>query len=374
MTKPHPDQITPGVGDTGKPSPETFLDIVESRTYANGPDRPGGDGLLPLQDLPMYRQGRATALSLLNDRRVVPDERTKQEIETYEECARELRAALAATSPTRDGAEGAGSIAMSCCATDEQIAAHVADQAALPKPAADTMREALERMRESCARIAQPWPDSDPQSQTETDKTIIDVRKRIAETIRAELLPVLSAAPVPQADGAERTFIITQTDMDVLHGAAHSGAMLGGNSAYEGCLKVEARLAAIASRSPSGAVAASPGKIPPHIAKAINDLSDYADDLDATERPATGEYDVTKDIRRVCQALIDALMFQADEVRLIAMMALAMQTAQGALRDANNSPDALAAALSSLTIALDMEAAHWQKYARQALHSNKEEK
>jgi hypothetical protein len=55
---------------------------------------------------------------------------------------------------------------------------------------------------------------------------------------------------------------------------------------------------------------------------------------------------------------------EKDKDHLIAMMALAMQTAQGALRDTGNAPEALAAALSSLTIALDMEAAHWQKYAR----------
>lgn len=42
------------------------------------------------------------------------------------------------------------------------------------------------------------------------------------------------------------------------------------------------------------------------LARAINSLTDYADDLDHTERPAIGEYDVTADIRKVCQALVDA--------------------------------------------------------------------
>jgi hypothetical protein len=45
--------------------------------------------------------------------------------------------------------------------------------------------------------------------------------------------------------------------------------------------------------------------ITPDLAKAIKNLSDFADDLDHTERPAIGEYDVTKDIRLVCQAWIE---------------------------------------------------------------------
>lgn len=43
-----------------------------------------------------------------------------------------------------------------------------------------------------------------------------------------------------------KTYTITQEQMDRLHGAAHGGAMLGGQSAYEGCLKVGAILAEIA--------------------------------------------------------------------------------------------------------------------------------
>lgn len=41
------------------------------------------------------------------------------------------------------------------------------------------------------------------------------------------------------------TYTITQEQMDRLHGAAHSGALLGGDAAYQGCLKVEAILAEI---------------------------------------------------------------------------------------------------------------------------------
>lgn len=42
-----------------------------------------------------------------------------------------------------------------------------------------------------------------------------------------------------------KTYTITQEQMDRLHGAAHGGAMLGSQSAYEGCLKVGAILAEI---------------------------------------------------------------------------------------------------------------------------------
>lgn len=44
-----------------------------------------------------------------------------------------------------------------------------------------------------------------------------------------------------------------------------------------------------------------PTPLSPDIAAAINQLIDYADDLDATERPAIGDYDVTADIRSVCE-------------------------------------------------------------------------
>lgn len=42
------------------------------------------------------------------------------------------------------------------------------------------------------------------------------------------------------------------------------------------------------------------------IARVITRLENYAHDLDCTERPATGEYDVTKDIRDVIQVLVDS--------------------------------------------------------------------
>ena len=43
-----------------------------------------------------------------------------------------------------------------------------------------------------------------------------------------------------------KTYTVTQEQMDRLHGAAHSGALIGGTAAYEACLKVEAILAEIA--------------------------------------------------------------------------------------------------------------------------------
>lgn len=37
-----------------------------------------------------------------------------------------------------------------------------------------------------------------------------------------------------------KTYTITQDQIDRLHGAAHSGAMIGGSAAYEACLKIGA--------------------------------------------------------------------------------------------------------------------------------------
>jgi len=60
------------------------------------------------------------------------------------------------------------------------------------------------------------------------------------------------------------TFTITQEQMDRLHGAAHSGGLLGGQAAYEACLKVEAILSEIAfkegfDKSPGSAPEDLPG-------------------------------------------------------------------------------------------------------------------
>lgn len=43
-----------------------------------------------------------------------------------------------------------------------------------------------------------------------------------------------------------KTYIMTQDQMERLRGAAKGGAMLGGEAAYEGCLKIGAILAEIA--------------------------------------------------------------------------------------------------------------------------------
>lgn len=40
------------------------------------------------------------------------------------------------------------------------------------------------------------------------------------------------------------------------------------------------------------------------VVAAVKRLTEYALDLDLTERPAIGEYDVTADIRLVCGALV----------------------------------------------------------------------
>lgn len=46
-------------------------------------------------------------------------------------------------------------------------------------------------------------------------------------------------------DAPRKTYIVTQDQMDRLHGAAHSGAMLGGAAAYASCLKIQAILGEI---------------------------------------------------------------------------------------------------------------------------------
>lgn len=51
-----------------------------------------------------------------------------------------------------------------------------------------------------------------------------------------------------------KTYTITQEQMYRLHGAAHSGGLLGGQAAYEGCLKIEAILAEIAQENETAEV------------------------------------------------------------------------------------------------------------------------
>lgn len=43
----------------------------------------------------------------------------------------------------------------------------------------------------------------------------------------------------------QKTYTVTQDQMDRIHGAAHSGAMLGGPAAYGSCIKIESILAEI---------------------------------------------------------------------------------------------------------------------------------
>ena len=68
--------------------------------------------IIALADLPLFWQGRAKGLSLLNGSRSEPDARTIGLIETYEECAKELRAALSTdpATPTAGGDEAAAEI------------------------------------------------------------------------------------------------------------------------------------------------------------------------------------------------------------------------------------------------------------------------
>lgn len=42
-----------------------------------------------------------------------------------------------------------------------------------------------------------------------------------------------------------KTYTVTQEQLDRIHGAAHSGAMLGGPAAYGSCIKIEGIVAEI---------------------------------------------------------------------------------------------------------------------------------
>lgn len=75
-----------------------------------------------------------------------------------------------------------------------------------------------------------------------------------------------------------RTYTITQEQMDRLHGAAHSGAMLGGEAAYKGCLKVGAILAEIAFKE---GFDKSPGSAPEPVA--ATSASDWVEQEDAKQ-------------------------------------------------------------------------------------------
>lgn len=65
--------------------------------------------------------------------------------------------------------------------------------------------------------------------------------------------PVMTVSPA-----GWKTYTITQEQMNRLHGAAHSGGLLGGDAAYRGCLTIGAILSEIAfkagfDRSPGSA-------------------------------------------------------------------------------------------------------------------------
>lgn len=70
------------------------------------------------------------------------------------------------------------------------------------------------------------------------------------------------------------------------------------------------------------------------ITDAKNRLLDYAHDLDCTERPAVGDYDVTADIRLLCGTVDDLLALALDGLpRITKEQGLAMRTGQATRND-----------------------------------------
>lgn len=65
-------------------------------------------------------------------------------------------------------------------------------------------------------------------------------------------------APLVSKPEAEMRAYLTQDDITRLHGAAHSGAMIGGDAAYDGCLKIEGLLAELVQRGPHAQQANEP--------------------------------------------------------------------------------------------------------------------
>jgi hypothetical protein len=65
---------------------------------------------IELADLPMFWQGRAKALRILLDSRGTPDTYTDTQADTYEECAKELRAALSSDVAQRPAEPHQGAI------------------------------------------------------------------------------------------------------------------------------------------------------------------------------------------------------------------------------------------------------------------------
>lgn len=51
--------------------------------------------IFPLEDLPLFWQGRANALRILDSHRTNSDIATLEAARVYEECAKELRASMA---------------------------------------------------------------------------------------------------------------------------------------------------------------------------------------------------------------------------------------------------------------------------------------
>jgi len=56
-----------------------------------------------------------------------------------------------------------------------------------------------------------------------------------------------------------KTYTVAESDIEAIQGAAHSGAMLGGKSAYEACLRIEVIIAEILFRA---GFDKSPGRVP----------------------------------------------------------------------------------------------------------------
>jgi hypothetical protein len=166
-----------------------------------------------LADLPMFWQGRANALRILDSKRDKSDDGTLRTAEAYKECARELHAVLStrATPPTSDresaakladrlaretvenwllecdGAQALGFVQSELL--QRQIATALRAYAAgdaRPSPLPDVREATIEE----CAQIADPWPGfptvgSCDLKLTDADKAVIKARKDIAAAIRS---------------------------------------------------------------------------------------------------------------------------------------------------------------------------------------------
>jgi hypothetical protein len=174
--------------------------LASLRSLASAPADIGRGGMIEERDLPLFWQGRANALKIVNSRRDQSDPETAGQIQAYQECAEELRRALASapadqSDAGRDGVIEALEKLISYVEWHMPIHIDEKQHPTYSKPMADA-RSALASLRTPASAPAEDWRGGG----TKVERLHVSDDLIIRESIPVEHTWKATAAPADQSD------------------------------------------------------------------------------------------------------------------------------------------------------------------------------